>query len=68
MLQTTSMELATTVFSTVIRNTKHQREYMSRYTLQEAFRGVAIELGVENKTPDMRFVVTKCMAMAGYGS
>ena len=68
MQQTTIMELANTVFATVIRNTKHQRDDMSRYTLQEAFRGVAIELGVENRTPDMRFVVTKCMAMAGYGS
>lgn len=60
--------IANTVFATVVRKCSLQWEHMSRYKLQEVVRSAAIESGVENKTSAMRYVVTKCMAKAGFGS
>ena len=60
--------IANTAFATVVRKYSLQREHMSRYEVQEAARSAAIESGVENKTSAMRHVVTKCLALAGYGS
>ena len=60
--------IANTVFATVVRKYSLQWEHMRRYEVQEAFRSAAIESGVENKTSAMRHVVTKCLALAGFGS
>ena len=60
--------IANTVFATVVRKYSLQWEHMCRYEVQEACRGAAIESGVENKTSAMRHVVTKCLALAGFGS
>ena len=60
--------IANTVFATVVRKHSLQWAHMSRYEVQEAVRGAAIESGVENKTSAMRHVVTKCLARAGFGS
>lgn len=60
--------IANTVFATVVRKCSLQWEHMSRYKLQEVVRSAAIESGVENTTSAMRYVVTKCMAKAGFGS
>ena len=60
--------IANTAFATVVRKCSLQWEHMSRYEVQEAFRNAAIAVGVQNKTAIMRYVVTKCMAKAGFGS
>lgn len=60
--------IANTVFSTAVRRCGLQWEHMSRYEVQEVVRSAAIESGVENKTSAMRHVVTKCLALAGFGS
>ena len=60
--------IANTVFATVVRRSSLQWDHMSRYKLQEVVRSAAIESGLENKTSAMRYVVTKCLALAGFGS
>ena len=60
--------IANTVFANVVRKYSLQWDHMSRYEVQEAVRSAAIESGVANKTSAMRYVVTKCMAKAGFGS
>ena len=60
--------IANTAFATVVRKCSLQWEHMRRYEVQEAFRSAAIAVGVQNKTASMRYVVTKCMAKAGFGS
>lgn len=58
-------EMSARVFSAVCR--RDITNY-TRNETQEAFRAEALALGVENKTPNMGSVVTRCMAKAGFGS
>mgnify|MGYP000889451806 FL=1 len=39
-----------------------------RMQCQSAFMRAAVAAGVAEKTPEMRFVVTKCLSLSGYGS
>ncbi len=43
------------------------RQY-ERQDCLRAFRSAALDQGIEDKTTDMGFVVTKCLSMSGYGS
>lgn len=65
------LQTAQQVHSNALReiDAKHGRHHdLTRYDMQETFRAEALKLGIENKTKDMGFVVTKCLSLSGYGS